>query len=153
MFVSAVTEALSASEIRIGEYKKEQEHNPECKAVKEHCTTGWPGKYQVPDNLKAYREVSGSLTVHNEKLLYNGRIVVPRTLRKETLRKIHEEHQGIGRCRMRVIESVWWPGVMSQMMESIQQCPGCIKKVRQPISFLPHSQTIHGNWWGLTYLN
>jgi hypothetical protein len=109
-FVSSVTESLPASETRLGEYKKEQERDPECKAVKEHCTTGWPQKYQVPDNLKAYWKVRGSLTVHNGLLLYNGRIVVPRTLRKETLRKIHEGHQGIGRCRMRARESAWWPG-------------------------------------------
>ena len=109
-FVSTVTEALPASETRLGEYKKEQERDPECKAVKEHCITGWPRKHHIPGNLKAYY---GSLTVHNDLLLYNGRIVVPRTLRKETLRKIHEGHQGIGRCHIRVRESVWWPGVVS----------------------------------------
>ena len=27
--------------------------------------------------------------------------------------------------------SLWWPGIVSQMMEVIQQCPECIK-VRQP---------------------
>ena len=27
---------------------------------------------------------------------------------------------------------MWWLGLVSQMMEVIQQCPECIKKVRQP---------------------
>ena len=132
MFVSAVTEALPASETRLGEYKEEQNTDPESIAVKEYCRIGWPQKYKVPCNLKEYWKVRGALTINNDLLLYNGRIVVPGKLRKKTLQKIHEGHQGVGRCRMRITESVWWPGIMSQMMEVIQQCPECIKKVRQP---------------------
>ena len=132
MFVSAITEALPGSETRLQQYKKAQDLNPECKAVKEYCRRGWPQKHRVPDNLKKYWEARGLLTVHNDLLLYNGRIVIPEALQRETLRKIHEGHQGIGRCRMRIRESVWWPGVMSQMMEMIRQCPECIQKVRQP---------------------
>ena len=86
----------------------------------------WLQKYQVPDNLKAYWKVRESLTVHKVLPLYNGKIVVSRTLQKETLRKIHEGHQGVGHYHMQVRE--WWLGLMFQM---IQQCPECIKKIRQ----------------------
>ena len=82
MFVSAVTEALPASGTRLGEYKKDQNHDPECKAVKEQYITGWPRKHHVPGDLKEYSEVRGSLTVHNDLLLYNGRIIVPHILCK-----------------------------------------------------------------------
>ena len=34
-------------------------------------------------------------------LLYGSRIVVPASLQKDTLEKIHQGHQGIKRCRMR----------------------------------------------------
>ena len=43
MLVLTVT-ALIASVTRLGEYKEEQNINPECIAVKEYCRIGWPQK-------------------------------------------------------------------------------------------------------------
>ena len=106
IFVPAITEALPATEARLEEYKKVQDCDPECKAVKDYCKIGWPLKHRVPDKLKVYWKARGSLTVNNNLLLYNGRIVIPGALQRETLRKIHEGHQGIGCCCMRIRESV-----------------------------------------------
>ncbi len=39
---------------------------------------------------------------NNGLLMYNDRIVIPQSLQKETMMKIHEGHQGIERCRIRV---------------------------------------------------
>ena len=44
--------------------------------------------------VKLYWQVRGSLTICDDLLLYNSRIVIPPSLRKETMRKIHEGHQG-----------------------------------------------------------
>ena len=65
--------------------------------------------------------------MHNNLLLFNHRIVIPQAVQKETLKKIHEGHQGIERCRMRVKASVWWPGVSKKMEQMVLQCPVCAK--------------------------
>ena len=37
-------------------------------------------------------------------------------------------HQGIDRHRMQVRRSLWWPGVVSQMAQVVQNCEVCSKK-------------------------
>ena len=50
-----------------------------------------------------------SISVANNLLLHGSHIVLPSSLRAETLKHIHEGHQGIVRCQMRMRMSVWWP--------------------------------------------
>ena len=59
--------------------------------------------------------------------MYDHRIVVPKSLQKETVQKIHAGHQGIERCRARIASSVWWPGVSQQIAQTVHQCTECAK--------------------------
>ena len=67
----------------------------------------------------------------NHLLLYNNRIIIPTSLQKEVMKRIHEGHQGIERCRMRVRSSVWWPNISSQVTEMVKKCPKCAKMAIQ----------------------
>lgn len=58
-----------------------------------------------------YLPLSGELTVHEGLLLYGCRIVIPTSFRADILRKLHEGHLGITKCRERAKQSVWWPGL------------------------------------------
>ncbi|CAN7943817.1 unnamed protein product [Ixodes pacificus] len=42
-------------------------------------------------------------------LLYGTRLLIPGSLRKEMSNLLHEGRQGIGQCRQRANETVWWP--------------------------------------------
>ena len=59
--------------------------------------------------------------------MYNCRIVVPFSLQKETLEKIHQGHQGIERCRLLAQNPVWWPGLCRDSKETIRKCSVCAK--------------------------
>ena len=72
--------------------------------------------------VEALLEVRGSLTLCDDLLFYNSRIVVPSSLRRETMLKIHEGHQGMERCRSRLRTSVWWPGAASQIQQFVENC-------------------------------
>ena len=52
--------------------------------------------------------------------------MVPESLQHETLCKVHQGHQGIQRCRLRITSSVWWPGVSKQVEEFVKRCPTCM---------------------------
>jgi len=75
---------------------------------------------------------SGELSLCDDLLLFGSRIVVPETMRKVTLQKIHQGHQGIQKCRLRVKNSVWWPGVSRDMENFINSCPECQKTMSLP---------------------
>ena len=52
-------------------------------------------------------------------------------MRLEILDKIHTGHQGITKCRERARQSVWWPGLSTQLEELVKTCPECVKAQKQ----------------------
>ena len=66
--------------------------------------------------------------MHHGLLLYCTRLVVPKCLQKETLQKLHSGQQGMERCCLRALSSVWWPGLFSDIRQMIQRCPECLKQ-------------------------
>jgi len=87
------------------------------------------GQKNVNKELIPYWRVRASLSICNNLLLYNDRIVVPLSLQEVTLQRIHEGHQGIQRCRLRVKTSVWWPNISVQIEQMIHHCHTCAKDV------------------------
>ncbi len=69
----------------------------------------------------------GELTLGDDLLLCGSRLVVPEALREETLKKLHQGHQGIVRCRLRAQLSVWWPGISKQIADLVKRCPECTR--------------------------
>ena len=102
-----IRSSIPATTQRLEEYRQAQIVDAECSQVREYCQTHWPTKHSIESLLKPYWKVRGSLTLVDDLLLYNSRIVVPLSLRRETMLKIHEGHQGVERCRERVRLSVW----------------------------------------------
>ena len=110
---------------RLGTYRIAQTSDPVCSLLVQYCREGWSDKNSLDPALKSYWEVRGELTLGEDLLLCGGRIAVPESLQKETLRKLHQGHQGIQRCRLRAQSSVWWPGVSKQIADLIKRCPEC----------------------------
>ncbi len=82
------------------------------------------------ENSAGLSGLSEILSLCGDLLMYNHRIVIPAALRKDILNKIHEGHQGVERCRMRARQSVWWPGVSSQIQQLVENCSECAKHVK-----------------------
>ena len=117
---------LPITEGRLEEYRKAQDADGLCSSAKKHCKKGWPEKKDLGNRLIPFWKTRGNLSLDSSGLLlYGSRIVVPDSLRRETLRKIHDGHQGIQRCRLRAKISVWWPGISSEIESMIQQCHTC----------------------------
>ena len=116
-FTDSVVHVLSllpASKGRLDEYKVAQQADAILSQVITFCKHGWPNRHKVKKDLIEFWRVRGELTLI-DLLLYGCRIVVPERLQKVTLQKIHYGHQGILRCRERVMSAVWWPGVSQQI--------------------------------------
>ena len=128
-YVESVIAALPASNNRLQQYQDAQETDPTCSSLHQYCTEGWPAKHKLPVVIRPYWGYRASFTLANNLLLYASRIVVPESLQKETLRKIH---QGIRCCRTRAQAAVWWLKMSSQIREIVQTCPDCAKYSTPP---------------------
>ena len=126
-FIESVVRNLPAGEKRLDEYRRCQAADPTCQLVRKYCQEGWPCKRKLTQDLLPYFDARSRFSIGRDLLLHNHCIVVPGALQKATLEKVHEGHQGIGRCRERARSAVWWPGMMSQMKRLVKTCGVCVK--------------------------
>ena len=63
--------------------------------------------------------------MHEGLVLYQTRLVIPRTQRKDILRRLHLAHQGIERTKRRARQTVYWPGINSDIINVIGSCTKC----------------------------
>ena len=131
--IAAVTEILPATKQQLDKYRCAQAADSDTGALINYCKFGWPVKTKLSPNLKSYWTVRGRLKLHDDLLLYGSRIVIPQGLRQETMQKIHQGHQGILKCRLRVESAVWWPGVSNEVEDFVKQCYTCSKRSTPPV--------------------
>ena len=53
-------------------------------------------------------------------------------MKQDILEKLHTSHLGIVKCRERARQSVWWPGLSTQLVQMIKNCRECCKERSQP---------------------
>ena len=82
--------------------------------------------------LRPYWENRGHLTIVDDLLLYDDRILIPRSIRLQILDCIHTGHLGLTNCRSRARTSVWWSGLSTQISELITRCHKCAKEQPTP---------------------
>ena len=81
--------------------------------------------HQWPDNLNKFKKHRQDLTSVEGIVLFKGRIVVPEVLRPQTLDALHSAHQGESGMILRTQQSVWWPGITSDIASKRAQCTDC----------------------------
>ena len=63
--------------------------------------------------------------MHNEVLFKNHLVIVPKLLRAEILPRIHSSHLGTESCLRKARDVVFWPGMSSEIKESVAYCQIC----------------------------
>ena len=134
-YIEAIVNSLPATEERIETIRTEQEKDHVCKQIKHYCEAGsinWTGP------LKPYYPVRMELAVAKGLLLKGSRIVIPKSLQKDILERLHSGHMGMTKCRQRAKSSVWWPGIRKCIDEVVRNCGKCSKvRIQHPEPLLP----------------
>lgn len=107
------------------EIQKHQDNDHRLRQLKRYCVEGWPDTFSIDKAFLPYWSFSEELTVQNLLQLKGTRIVIPGSLQAEILRKLHEGHLGITKCRERSKHSVWWPGLSKELTDMITACDAC----------------------------
>ena len=117
---------VPVSDVIVQQLQRDTASDSEMQAAISYTITGWP-KYarDVPSELKPYFNERAYLSVAQGLLLYCNRIVVPRASRQQILGKLHNGHMGISKCRSRAEQTVWWPGISSEIKALVASCSFC----------------------------
>ena len=95
---------------------------------------------QIDPSLQLFRKVKAQFSLAENLVLFNSRIVVPKSLRLVTLDKLHHGHQGIECCILRAKYSVWWPGITHHIKERVQNCKILVHRRKEPLLSTPLPQ-------------
>ncbi|XP_028411140.1 uncharacterized protein K02A2.6-like [Dendronephthya gigantea] len=99
---------------------------------------GWPlDKSMLSPCLRPFWSFKEEITVYKEVLLKSHQVIIPVTLRKEMLEKIHKAHQGADSSIRRAREVLFWPGMSADIRPCCDACGVCAQfqreKPREPM--------------------
>jgi hypothetical protein len=100
---------------------------------------GWPDtRQEAPIAVRPYYDSRAEMSVSDGIIFKGMRIVIPPTLREQMIRLIHESHLGIVKCKQRARETLYWPGMNSDIEEAVKNCTKCAQFQNK----LPHEPLI-----------
>ena len=120
--VNSLIDSIPATDSRLSEIRREVKVDKslqEVKIVKEKKSLGYP-------EVQLYCGIQYELTYINGLPLRGSRIVIPKSLCRSILEKIHTGHLKIEKCR-RARQSVYWPVINKQVDQMIKRCQTCLE--------------------------
>ncbi|CAI6374637.1 unnamed protein product [Macrosiphum euphorbiae] len=123
--VNMIIKKLNISENKLRQFKEEFKKDTEFQMLLEFVKHGWPSINNIPDQIKKYLTFSEEL-FEKDGLLFKGQcLMVPKTLRKEMLDKIHYTHMSIEKCKSKARECLFWPEMTKEITDKINKCSIC----------------------------
>ena len=108
------------------EIQQAQEDDPICQEEAQYyCREDWPEKGRLKGPIKWYYPLSSEISIVRGLFSRNERIIIPAALQRRILNQIYAGHQGINKCRERAKQSVWWPGLSTELESIVDNCRLC----------------------------
>lgn len=80
-----------------------------------------------------YKSYASELSVIDGLLFKGTKVVIPRVLRPEMLRKLHAGHLGINKSKTKARRLMFWPGMSQEIRDMIDRCETCkVNSYAQP---------------------
>lgn len=126
--VDSIEAQLPVSPAKLQQLKEATAADETLQTLKNTVLIGWPvDRSSVPLNILQYWNYRDEITAI-DGLLYKGqRLMVPISLKKEMLNKLHEAHMGIVKTQTRARELLFWPKMNQDIEDFIGQCAVCNK--------------------------
>ncbi|XP_060071799.1 uncharacterized protein K02A2.6-like [Ylistrum balloti] len=85
--------------------------------------TGWPEiKQEVDQQIQTYCSYRDEIVCIDGLMFKEHTLIIPKALRPEMLHRIHEVHLGMGKCKARAREVLFWPGMSTDIEEKVATC-------------------------------
>ncbi|XP_038075960.1 uncharacterized protein K02A2.6-like [Patiria miniata] len=124
--INMILRQLPITELRLQQFREETAADPTLAKVKGHIMNGWPvDKHHLTSDVGPYYAVHNELVFCDGILFLGNRVVVPRSMQEDMLKKIHESHLGIVKLKQRARAILYWPGMNSQIEDTVAKCAIC----------------------------
>ena len=87
---------------------------------------GWPGtRNETPLCIRKYWSYRDELTVHSGVIFRGNRVIIPRVLQPEMLKRIHASHFGAEAWLCKARDVIYWQTMNSEGKHFISNCTTC----------------------------
>jgi len=94
--------------------------------LRRQISVGWPSvAADLPDELREFATFADELADCDGLVFKGQRVVVPREARAEIVQRIHSSHIGVNGCIRRARESVYYPGLTTDIKNTVAACAIC----------------------------
>lgn len=141
-YVDMVVMSLPVTEDRTEQIQRETIADETMKELKSTILKGWPGnKKDCPVKIHNYWNCRAELTVVDDIVMKGSKFIIPSSLHKQMLQKIHEGHLGEVKCKRRAREVMYWPRINQDISQTIASCELCCtykpKQLAEPLMTHP----------------
>ena len=138
--VHCVMSQYPASDPRISQIRQLTLADPVLQALKQAIMSGWPSKYDIADSIRPYYHLRDDIVCCDGLLMLGNRIIMPAAIRPEMLAKLHQAHQGVVKSKQRARTAMYWPGINSQIEDTVGKCSVCqeMRPQQAPQPLVPH---------------
>ncbi|XP_049885516.1 uncharacterized protein K02A2.6-like [Pectinophora gossypiella] len=110
------------------ELENETEKCEELAELKKVILKGWPKTIEeLPENLKKYWYYRETLSVYNNIIFKNDRVLVPKSMVPLVMKHCHLSHKGVQGTLRLARDNVFWPDMAKDLTEYIKTCKACAK--------------------------
>ena len=120
-----------ASGLQLKDIMENQLQDKAYQVVTKYCQSAWLDHSHTASCANCYFPVAIKLSVCSNLLLRCARIVIPQSLQQQMLARLHCGYQSITKCQQRARQSIWWPGISSDIDAMISKCLICCKYKKQ----------------------
>ncbi|XP_060539046.1 uncharacterized protein K02A2.6-like [Pantherophis guttatus] len=114
---------------------------------------GWPEEKDISTEFLPYKRRQNELSGLRGCVLWGDRVIVPNTLRQQTLRLLHDGHPGIVRMKALARSYVWWPGMDKEIEMWVSSCANCQESRAAPNSAPVHDWENPGTPWARLHID
>ena len=133
--VNAVTTRRQAFDTRLQELSECAVSDPDYQQiVKVFCDHVCPKKLANAHPAKALQGIWDHISLENDLLMYNDRIIVPHAMRSKILDLLHVGHCGVAKTIQLARLYYYWPGMNNEIKILIENCDLCQRfRASQPL--------------------
>ncbi|GBM93575.1 Uncharacterized protein K02A2.6 [Araneus ventricosus] len=116
---------VQASKSKLDEILLETKNHIEPQSMANYIENGWPESKSVVLNAQPYWHCQSELYIKNGLICRGQRLVIPNSYRKDVLQCLHIGHRGIVSCRNLARQSLYWPGMSTEIENRVSHCDIC----------------------------
>ncbi|XP_014676064.1 PREDICTED: uncharacterized protein LOC106816031 [Priapulus caudatus] len=121
-----VHEMVNVVQTRLQQIKQMTSEDTVLTTLKEIVMTGWPDlRKNCPKAIHEYWNYRDEISIYDGILVKGDRVIVPKKMQEDVMKKIHAGHQGVEKCRLRARATVFWCGINADIEKMVKECAAC----------------------------